>query len=50
MDKTVCKVCGYYITMGGRYPDQCAQEKGFCGAGCEEVYTAIKEMEKGRAA
>lgn len=38
----MCKVCGYLIVIGGRYPDQVAQEQGFCGAGCQEVHEAIK--------
>jgi len=37
-----CKVCGCQIVSGGRYPDQVAQTRGFCGAGCEEVYEALK--------
>lgn len=49
-DKNHCRQCGYVIVIGGRYPDQRAQEKGFCGAGCEEVYEKIKEIEKERAA
>lgn len=50
MDKSpVCKVCGYQIVMGGRYPDQVAQEHGFCGSGCQEVHDAVKQSEMTRA-
>lgn len=40
-----CKVCGYEVIIGGRYPDQIAQEKGYCGAGCESVDEKTKELD-----
>lgn len=48
MDK--CKVCGYEIIIGGRYADQVAQTRGFCGAGCEDVYEAQKAADMKAAA
>lgn len=46
MDSENCKVCGFRILLGGRYPDQVAQENGYCGAGCEEVDAALKACAK----
>lgn len=44
-DIATCKICGYGIVSGGRHADEVAQEKGFCGAGCQEVYEALKAIE-----
>lgn len=45
-----CKQCGYVIPAGGRAEDLRAQKDGFCGVGCQEVYNAIWDYEKKRAA
>lgn len=46
-----CKVDGLVIVIGsGSFSDQMAQEAGFCGAGCEEVWNAQKELAKKGAA
>lgn len=42
-----CKLCGLVIQlMSGSYSDQCAQERGFCGEPCREVYEAQMELDK----
>jgi len=42
-----CKLDGCVIRIGrGSFADQMAQEAGFCGAGCESVYLAQKELDK----
>lgn len=46
MSNDKCKICGYAIIMGGRYPDQIAQEHGYCGAGCQEVDEKIRELDQ----
>ena len=40
-----CKICGYAIMPGGRYPDEIAQEHGYCGAGCQEVDQKTRELD-----
>jgi len=44
-----CKQCGFRIEEGGRPESVKAQARGFCSAGCEEVYEFIKAKERERA-
>jgi hypothetical protein len=39
-----CKVCQAITSVGDSYPDQVAQEKGYCGAGCESVDEQISKL------
>lgn len=42
-----CRQCGYEIILG--YRNAAAQERGFCGTGCEDVYEGIKDQLKHEA-
>lgn len=41
-----CSVCGFEIVTGGRIPDMAAQEKGYCGAGCEAVDAEVAKLDE----
>lgn len=46
-----CKLDGLVIIIGsGSFADQMAQEIGFCGYGCQEVFQAMMESDKKEAA
>lgn len=50
LNKCFCRLDGVVIQIGtGSFDDQMAQEAGFCGAGCRDVWAAQKASEMKQA-
>lgn len=45
MERITCRECGSHIKPASQREDRLAQNRGFCGAGCEQVYDKLHEME-----